>query len=252
MDLREDSWLSGIFGHAVFRVSSERAEDIAAHARSRPCAFYFAKVSTEETARVRELGAAGFFVVDVNVTLGRDPGVPAGPVPGIRVTASRPEHRAGVLEIAESCFRYSRFHLDPLVPVATAHRIKRDWVDNYLRGARGERIWIAELDGRPAGFLAVLASGKTRIIDLVGVRKDIQRRGVGRALVSEFIRQEGPSADLLQVGTQAANVPSLRLYENAGFRVERTQYVLHLHVRNGSPVVPPSCISDPLTSIERS
>ena len=37
----------------------------------------------------------------------------------------------------------------------------------------------------------------------------------------------------LIVGTQVANVPSVQLYESLGFRLKSSQYVLHMHVREG-------------------
>jgi hypothetical protein len=37
----------------------------------------------------------------------------------------------------------------------------------------------------------------------------------------------------LLVGTQVANIPSVRLYERMGFSLSSSQYVLHLHVEKG-------------------
>jgi ribosomal protein S18 acetylase RimI-like enzyme len=138
------------------------------------------------------------------------------------------------VEIAGTCFRYSRFHLDPRVPREIADRIKREWIRNYATKRRGERLLVASLEGRPAGFLAVLASEsggqRIRTIDLVGVAAWAQRRGVGRALVEAFIAASRGVCDVMQVGTQAANIPSMRLYETTGFCMSRSQYVLHGHV----------------------
>ena len=41
----------------------------------------------------------------------------------------------------------------------------------------------------------------------------------------------------LRVGTQAANTPSVRLYESLGFRLSQAQFVLHHHGRGG-PYLP--------------
>jgi len=56
------------------------------------------------------------------------------------------------LDIAESAFVYSRFHLDPLVPKELANRVKREWIANYVRRQRGERLLVAEVDGNPWVF----------------------------------------------------------------------------------------------------
>jgi GNAT superfamily N-acetyltransferase len=56
-----------------------------------------------------------------------------------------------------------------------------------------------------------------------------QGKGLGRDLVRFFINHfSGASAGLL-VGTQAANAPSMNLYESCGFRAAGAAYVLHRH-----------------------
>jgi len=68
------------------------------------------------------------------------------------------------------------------------------------------------------------------VIDLVAVAPDAQGRGVGTALVTAFVREASPNSDVLRVGTQIANVPSLRLYTRLGFRIAGSAFVMHLHV----------------------
>lgn len=241
-----DAWLADIMGRPVFRVTIDAtpipdggqvvAAAVRRHALQQTAAFYYAKLATSDVATIRALGAAGMSVVDVNVLLALESTaqVPAVPDRGVDVIECRPQDAPAVLEIAGTCFRYSRFHLDPLVPVETAHAIKRAWIESYVHKRRGEALMVASLDGRPIGFLAVLASqeGGRRIctIDLIGVASGAQRRGVGKALVEGFIVRYGPQADELRVGTQVSNIPSLRLYEQLGFSTIKTDYVLHLHV----------------------
>jgi ribosomal protein S18 acetylase RimI-like enzyme len=147
-----------------------------------------------------------------------------------------PAYYDAVLRIAASSFVYSRFHLDPAIPKETAHKVKRAWVNSYIHKMRGERLLVALLDGKPVGFLAVLATPEPgRVIDLIGVDRAYQGRGVGRALVSFFIADSADRYPLLRVGTQVANVPSMRLYESLGFRIDETAYVLHAHVNAEAP-----------------
>jgi GNAT superfamily N-acetyltransferase len=189
--------------------------------------FYWAKVGVDDVARVNELEGAGFRVVDVNVTLTRGAS-PATHIAG-GVEVARREHHEALAEIAGSCFRTSRFHLDPEIADDRADDVKREWIRSYSRGERGVEL-LAALDGdRPVGFLAVLESGRARVIDLVGVARDAQRRGVGSALVAAFVERHAPHADELRVGTQIANVPSLHLYAAHGFLVDSASYVLHRH-----------------------
>jgi len=71
---------------------------------------------------------------------------------------------------------------------------------------------------------------RLKTIDLVAVAPSFQQKGVGRALVHFFLARYGSGCDRLQVGTQIANVASCRLYEASGMRIERAEYVLHMHV----------------------
>jgi GNAT superfamily N-acetyltransferase len=254
MYIGEDRWLSEIFGHDVFKIEVEPQppsaadksprtyHDVLRHASERPASTYYTKVNTDEIETVRRLGATGLYVVDVNVTFALSPDSAAArnvakDATRYEVQEISPEQHEEVLEIAGSCFRYSRFHLDPLVSPSIANRIKRDWIQNYIRKLRGERLWVASVDGRPAGFLAVIGSEaggtRARTIDLIGVSSAFQRRGVGRALGAFFIGHYRDQCDLLQVGTQAANIPSMRLYEDLGFSIAKTTYVMHMHTKDG-------------------
>lgn len=258
MKIREDRWLSEIFGYPVFKLDTEgEAPDeptpvppigdlVRDHATRQPEAMYYARIDADRIAMVRELSGSGFYVVDVSVTFGlpATDGAGRGKAADLirhEILEIAPEHHETVLRIAATCFRYSRFHLDPLIPTPVANRIKHDWILNYIKKQRGEQLWVALHDDRPAGFLAVLASefgGRhTRTIDLMGVDRGAQGQGVGASLVGFFVDRYAGVCDYLQVGTQVANVPSIKLYQKFGFAIVRAQYVLHKHVH---PVSPPS------------
>lgn len=248
MRVSEDRWLSEIFQYSVFKIESDPTVDVSQaaqlvsnHSSEQPVAMYYAKIATDQVELVRQLGKAGLYVVDVNMTFRLNnkgpahvssPGYPSWSIG--EITADQHEE---VLAIAGSCFRYSRFHLDPLVPSKIAHRVKHDWILSYVTGQRGEKLFVASANGKLAGFLAVIATesgGKSgRTIDLVGVDKTFQGQGAGQALGKFFIDYYRDRCDFLNVGTQGANVPSIRLYQKLGFSLMKSEYVMHMHVRNG-------------------
>ncbi|MBI4677673.1 MAG: GNAT family N-acetyltransferase [Elusimicrobia bacterium] len=243
LEIAEDSWLSGFFGHGAFRLSAPweafSAGDLKAlveHRGGLKKAFYYAKVPTQAVGAVCRLNEAGFFTVDVNVTFNRSVKLPALPPSGCEVAKVECDGdlARGAVAIAGSCFKYSRFHLDPLVSPELAHRIKAEWIENYVRGKRGNGLYVAKADGKPAGFLAVIAAEeagrKVGVIDLIGVASSAQGKGIGKSLTRFFVNEFRGKCDDLLVGTQAANVPSMRLYESCGFQVCKTAYVLHKHL----------------------
>lgn len=231
MTARRDAWLSNIFGQDVYHVRLACGEG-GEEPMVVPPGFAYAKVPVSEVALASRLAQAGFRVVDAALTFERQPS-PSLPVThtatAIDVGSEGPPE--ALLRMAETAFSYSRFHLDPEVPNRIADAVKRAWVQSYHDGKRGERLLVARREGQPVGFLADLAltegEARVRVIDLLGVDRALRRCGVGRSLVNHFIRTA--AADRLRVGTQAANVPSVRLYEEAGFRLAGAQYVFHGH-----------------------
>jgi len=226
--IAEDAWLTRVVGRPFFRVDGATpAHEAGAHGDARPGASYYARVPTADTARAAALADAGFRVVDCGVTLERTPGTRPG-MPACVVRA-RPDHVEAVARIGGEAFGMSRFHLDPGMPAGAADRIKAEWARNCATGARGVGTLVAVHDGAPAGFLSVVADGDDYVIDLVAVDARHRGRGLGRALVSGFVAGFGPAARMLRVGTQAANIASVRLYESLGFRLASTSYAMHRH-----------------------
>jgi ribosomal protein S18 acetylase RimI-like enzyme len=237
----------------VFRVEgSGTTTDLASHVRAARGAFYFAKVPTDNVDDVANLTRLGFALVDTNVTFEytdddtqyvvdaiamprtatrdmRKPGAGDGAPKAdhLNIGEVKPAEADAVLDIAGSAFRYSRFHLDPRIDNALAHKIKREWIRNYVLGKRGAGLLVARENGKPIGFLAHLVARGTAVIDLIAVASDAHGRGAGSALTAAFA---GLYAGMPRIaGTQIANVPSIRLYSKLGFTFSRSQYVLHHH-----------------------
>ena len=238
--LAPDAWLTETLGIATFSLAAAAVP--AALLRSAldslggGNAFVFAKVPTVDVARVTVLESCGFNVVDTQVTLQyREQTSATGQAAAIRV-ATR-DDRVAVGEIAARCFRYSRFHQDSHIDPVAANRVKRRWAENCVVGARGKEVLVASAGGAIAGFLAVGMSGTAAVIDLIGVATGMQGKGIGAALVRDFVSRWKPRAEALRVGTQISNAPSLRLYQRCGFWFQDAQYVLHAHrSASGAPI----------------
>ena len=240
--IRPDPWLAALFGRDVFRVDgcgpgAALARTVDEHRRQQSRAFYYAKIDAADVPTIGALTGAGMAVVEVNVTFGVAAAAGRGveDVPNsVAVTRASAGDAESLLQVAATSFRYSRFHLDPLVADSLANRIKREWIASYLARQRGDDLWTVRFNGEIAGFLAVIGGDDHGVhhktIDLVAIAPAFQGRGIGHAVMRFFFRRYADACDRLRVGTQIANVPSVRLYEAAGMRIERSQYVLHMHV----------------------
>jgi ribosomal protein S18 acetylase RimI-like enzyme len=255
--ISNDAWLGAALGYPVFHLQcntdpalgadeGDRIDEaISQHCCLLPRALFYAKVPCHANHLLQRLQTAQLRVVDVSLTLGQatDPaGRPRAPdLPPVtscshlRIRLAQRADVEALRRISGSCFEHSRFHRDPLIPNHLAHALKQQWALAALEGGRCDRMWIAESSGQVAGFLAsridVAEAGVRGIIDLVGVDRAHQRRGVGAALVQQFIRFYQEDCQELVVGTQAANLASLRLYQRLGFVIKGSHYVLHRHVQ---------------------
>jgi dTDP-4-amino-4,6-dideoxy-D-galactose acyltransferase len=244
--MRDDTWLAEIVGQPVFRLDpgdldGDGVRAVEAHIRGQARGFYYAKVDAEDVNAARRLGSGGFFVADTNITFELDrPAEMSGGSPGVTVGDLEPGDEAGVLDVAATAFRVSRFHLDPFIETATANAIKRAWCESYVRKLRGDKLFVARRESRPAGFLAALTAEahgrRIAVIDLIGVAPADQRHRVGAALNGAFVEHYRPHTAALRVGTQVGNIPAVRFYERSGFSLVSSQYVMHLHVQAGRPL----------------
>ena len=219
--MTRDPWLSEVMGHAVWSVQGP-GEGV-----PEGRAMCQAKIPSGDVATARALCAEGFYPVDMALTLHR--GTEAGPEPALPVRVAVAGDREAVAGVSERAMTTSRFSLDPEIPAAIAGRVKAEWAANCVAGLRGIGVTVVERGGGIAGFLAVVAAGRRRVIDLVAVDEPFRGQGVGRALVADFVRRHGPGSGGLAVATQAGNAPSLALYETLGFHVTEAAWVLHRH-----------------------
>jgi ribosomal protein S18 acetylase RimI-like enzyme len=234
-----DTWLSGVTGLACYAADASGTDVSAAHLAALAggrSAFFLAKVPVGDLAQLERFAAAGFRIVDTNVTLECPASQYAGAREPANVHPATPADREGVLDIAATAFHWSRFHRDPRLPRALADKVKRAWAEDCLIGKRGEEVLVLAEEGLPAGFLAVLKAGSAAVIDLVAVHPQRQGRRLGEALTQAFAARWAKRAERLRVGTQLANTAALRLYERLGFRVAEAKYVLHAHVRDGAVI----------------
>ncbi len=230
-----DPWLAGILNRKVYHLRID--EDFIHRPGNeglwpegvRESLFADCKVPTDFLAGVQYLEKRGFSLVDTNLTFEK-PRTNARKENQIKTARlATPQDKKAVMELARTGFKYSRFHLDPEIPKEVADTVKAEWAGNFFIGKRGEQMVVSEREGKIIGFLQLLKpDGKALIIDLIAVAPEARGQGIACEMI-QFVETQNSKADLVRVGTQVANVPSIRLYEKLGFRHSSSSYVFHYH-----------------------
>ena len=240
---KKDEWLSKLVGREAYTVSLTPSLLEAAsgkHSRgytqfrerqAKPV-FMTAKVPVADRAGIQFLQEHGFRLIDTNLRFEKRAESSTAVSGDCVLRFAEPADRDAVADLARRNFAFSRFHLDELIPKNTAAEIKAQWAGNFFSGQRGDRLVVAVLDKKVVGFtLLVKPADSEVIIDLIAVDEAYRRRGVAAEMIA-FVESQFAAANIA-VGTQAANLPSVRLYEKLGFRLAEAQYVFHFH----NPVV---------------
>jgi ribosomal protein S18 acetylase RimI-like enzyme len=160
----------------------------------------------------------------------------------VAVRTARSTDRTFVLDLAD---RLVAFDVPAWRPkpelVAGDRRALEQWFDARLHESSGEAgsaeeaMYVAELDGRPAGcaYLVTLIDYFNERphahLSVLAVSADAEGRGVGSALLDQSVawaKQRG--SDRLTLSALVTNSRARALYERKGFGGEYIRYVLPL------------------------
>ena len=233
LTLMKDSWLSTTLQREAFRVvlsSQSTTED--GHekiANLSKGSFLYSKISTDDLQSVRQLESIGLRIVETALTFElQEPNIMNEKCGNFFSRHATAADQRAVAALAEESFTNSRFHKDPEIK-SYADQIKREWAENYFLGKRGDQLVLAESKGKIVGFLQLLVpDASLLVIDLIAVSHEVRGQGLAKAMIA-FACNCGSRYEKVRVGTQAHNIPSVRLYEGLGFRLVDSAFVLHYH-----------------------
>lgn len=126
-------------------------------------------------------------------------------------------------QIATDSFVLDRYRNDCHLNKSKIPIMYREWIANGIKG-RSDKTIIYRENGIIKGFTNTLIKPEETNIDLVGVRKDAERKGIGKGLI-EKVKEYYPDS-MLSCVTQVHNIPMQRTLQNAGFRVTDAMYIL--------------------------
>ncbi|WP_353427844.1 GNAT family N-acetyltransferase [Polynucleobacter sp. MWH-UH19D] len=227
----KDQWLSSILGKNVFQVDSKFASQLTPSHLPQGPALVMVKVPVSNIRDCKHLQGLNFFLVDTNIQLQKLRDKSGLLVNSMNVRFANPSDEEAILKIAANSFTYDRFHGDPGIAHKTAEKIKVEWAQNYFRGSRGDWMVVAEDGGIVSGFLQLLhGQDGVLIIDLIAVGANYRHKGVAQKMIGFAIQNCEAKIDIVKVGTQIANLPSISLYLKMGFYITSAHYIFHCHL----------------------
>jgi GNAT superfamily N-acetyltransferase len=133
-------------------------------------------------------------------------------------------------EICGSSFKSSRFYSDPFFTNEEADSLHRAWIENLMND-KESIIFVAEYSSGIAGLAACHLKEGCGIIDLVAVRSEFRKQGIGFFLVSSFIEWVKDKVKSLEVSTQIYNYGAVNLYAKLGFNLKKAEISYSKQVR---------------------
>lgn len=124
---------------------------------------------------------------------------------------------------------YSRFNVDNHFDNNEFKNLYLHWINNSVKGKLALDTIIVVDHNDILGF-ATLTEKTTKCADigLVAVDQTSRGKGVGLNLICEAIkRARNLGYQFVQVVTQKANIPAVRLYEKAEFKIKDITYIYH-------------------------
>lgn len=229
-------WDSEFFGCRIARITVNRlnAHDMDrirawCQAQAVDCVYFWAAADDAETVSIAE--ANQFHLVDIRMTFQKQLEPDSVLTVASRDDAMRLSTPADVpflKAIARASHRDSRFYYDSHFPRDRCDALYETWIEKSCHGY-ADAVVVAEYQGHPVGYVSchLLEAGIGRF-GLVGVRADIQGRGLGTRMVNAAIQWfiEHHTQQVIAV-TQRRNIKGQRLYRTSGFLSHSTQLVYH-------------------------
>ena len=225
--ITSDEWLSNIVGKPVYELK-EFETNLKQNDLPSGEIFIWTKIPVDNIDKLVCLQKLGFYIVDTNVQFSLSDKISIKNKFNLRFANSSDESELRVL--ASNAFKYNRFNKDPNISNEIASKIKEEWVGNFFLGKRGKWMIIIEDNSNITGFLQLISKNQnTIVIDLIAIDEKNRGKGLAKEMISYAYENCLKKDGTIEVGTQIANTPSIKLYSKLSFHMNSASYVLHMH-----------------------
>lgn len=235
----ELEWDSNFFGMKIATLYPRRVrESIIRFALEKcaeekiDCLYYLCDCHDPESIRLVEKYQFHFVDIRLEFFIHLDQTNPLAnlaPLPGVDIRLATEKDIPELCHIAEDSYIHSRYFFDRHFPTNLCRRFYADWIAKSARGQFEKVVWVAEAEGKIAGYISCTPEDLNRgRIGLVGIAPLHRGKGLGRCLIKTafdwFLEKDLPTVGVV---TQGRNIAAQRLYQSCGFRTENTELWYH-------------------------
>jgi len=225
--ITSDEWLSSIVGKPVYELKTFET-NLKPTDLPKGQLFIWSKIPVDNIDKLICLQRLGFYIVDTNVLFSLSDKISHNYKSNLRFANSSDE--TDLRALARNAFKYNRFIRDPNISSEIASKIKEEWVGNFFLGKRGKWMVVIEDNSKIIGFLQLISKNQnTVVIDLIAIDEKSRGKGLAKEMISFAYENCLKKDGTIEVGTQIANTPSIKLYSKLSFHMNSASYVLHMH-----------------------
>lgn len=252
VSLKELPWDSNVFGLQMGRIAhligpSDYKESLSICnlllafilqvSKEKGIRHLYLRVDTDDLALIHSVEEIGFRLMDSIVISIFDLSWPLKGMSnqGIVIRAHQEGDLERVSQMANGLFNFGRFHTDPNLSDEKCNELYLKWIERDFQGY-ADTILVSEIDGVVNGFVICLIDRdfelyfkkRLGVIDLVGVSRQAQGRGVGSLLLNSALKWfKEERVDLVKAGTMIKNYQAIRVYQKTGFKIVGTNFSFH-------------------------
>lgn len=210
--------------------------------REKQIAHLSVRALPDQTALIHTLEKNGFYMVAglLSLALEMKKFRYAGNKSSAVIRPFKPEDLEPLCEISRISFGnpkdwLDKAHADPNLPKEKSDELYVRWFRNCCNGSQAEQVLVAELDGKPAGYIALKLDGGGRLkcgyrsgsIPLNAVDPEYRKAGIYSALVQEGLKWFAGRVDWVTIKTQVTTLAVQRTWQKLGARPVLVEYAFH-------------------------
>ena len=179
------------------------------------------RIPSHEYLLAHILEENSFLLVDGLVSLSMSlKGIIANPPTNIRIATEADTKNLTVL--AHDSFSDTRFFHDKVISNDSGHKIYSEWMKNSINGLVADKVLVYVDEEKIKGFVSIQKNGH---IPLLAVNNAQRGKGIGKQLCCAALAAcKELGAESAFIETQVNNIPALRAYISAGFKITDTHF----------------------------